>query len=143
MCGYEDSTLIVLEGNVLPRHALLLILLLLRLEHELVELLVELLVGIVDAELLETVYLEDFKAVNVQHLPQSGAESFNNEKKMIIYRYVICGSAGGVSRQTLIQSKHKVVEELRVKALHFRLTSSLMKVFNKEFRKRSVDQQWK
>ena len=62
-----DHHLVVKVGDRLPRHALALVLLLLRLERELDEDLLQLLVAVVDAELLERVRLEDLEAVDVQH----------------------------------------------------------------------------
>ena len=61
-----DAGLVVVEVDHLPLDPLLDILLLLQLEHVLVELLLQLLVGVVDTELLEGIRLESLEAVNVK-----------------------------------------------------------------------------
>src|SRR3546814_8302883 len=66
----EIRTLVVLKLNILPRDALLLVFFLLRLEHVLVKLFMQLLVGVVNAKLLESVRLEDFEAVNIEDLEE-------------------------------------------------------------------------
>ena len=62
-----NAGLIVVKVDHLPLDPLLHVLLLLQLEHVHVELLLQLLVGIVDAKLLKTVLPEDFKAVDVKN----------------------------------------------------------------------------
>mmetsp|Transcript_24017 Transcript_24017/g.69012 ORF Transcript_24017/g.69012 Transcript_24017/m.69012 type:complete len:722 (-) Transcript_24017:1240-3405(-) len=62
-----QNVLVVREGNELPQNALLFVFLLLHLEHELVELLLERLIGVVDAQLLKVVDLEGFEAEDIQH----------------------------------------------------------------------------
>ena len=51
--NHVNGMLVVLKRNALPLNSFLFVLLLLQSEHMLVELLLELLVGIVDAQLLE------------------------------------------------------------------------------------------
>ena len=58
--------LVVLERDALPLDTLFFISLLLQSEHMLVELLLELLVCIVDAELFKRIFLKDFKAKDVE-----------------------------------------------------------------------------
>jgi hypothetical protein len=58
----SSVTLVVDEGHVRHGHALGLVLLLLHLEDVAVEVLLQLLVGEVDAQLLELIVLEDLKA---------------------------------------------------------------------------------
>ena len=62
-----ENGLIVLELNPGPVDPLLVVFLLLHLEDVTHEELLEVLVAVVDAHLLETVLLEGFKAENVQH----------------------------------------------------------------------------
>ena len=57
--------LVVFECDALPLDAFLLVLLLLQCEHVLVELLLELLVGVVDAELLKRVLSENLEPKDV------------------------------------------------------------------------------
>ena len=57
--------LVVFERDALPLYALLLVLFLLESEHVLVELLLELLVGVVDAELLKRVLRENLEPKDV------------------------------------------------------------------------------
>ena len=58
--------LVVFESDALPLDALLLVLLLLQGEHVLVELLLKLLVGVVDAQLLKRVLRENLESKDVQ-----------------------------------------------------------------------------
>eukprot|EP00982_Pelagococcus_subviridis_P004358 29141-Pelagococcus_subviridis.AAC.3 len=62
-----DARLIVLKVNLRPVDALALVLLLLELKHVLVELLLQALVRVVDAQLLERVLLEVLEAVDVEN----------------------------------------------------------------------------
>ena len=62
-----DAGLVVVEVDHLPLDPLLDVLLLLQLEHVHVELLLQLLVGVVNAELLKGVHLKSLKAVDVEH----------------------------------------------------------------------------
>lgn len=55
-----------------PVKSLLLVLLLLEDEHVMVEELLELLIGKVDAQLVETVFVKDFEPGNVQHAGEGG-----------------------------------------------------------------------
>jgi len=64
------------EGHHLPHDALLLVLLLLEDEHEVVEELLETLVGQVDAELLEAVVFEGLEAGDVQDADEEDAFDF-------------------------------------------------------------------
>ena len=57
--------LVVLECDALPLDTLLLVLLLLQCEHVLVELLLELLISVVDAELLKRVLRENLEPKDV------------------------------------------------------------------------------
>lgn len=59
--------MIVDELDVLPINALVIVLLLLQLEYMLNEELLEVLVGVIDAELLEAVVIEVLEAEDVQH----------------------------------------------------------------------------
>ena len=59
--------LIINEADLLPVDALLVVLLLLHLEDVRHEELLKVLIGVVDAELLEAVDLESLEAVDVQH----------------------------------------------------------------------------
>jgi hypothetical protein len=61
------ANLVVEEIDVLPLDALLVVLLLFGLERELDENLLQTLVDIVDAELLETVLAKDLKAVDIEN----------------------------------------------------------------------------
>lgn len=63
----QHTHLVVRELNVTPVDALAPVLLLLHLEHKLVKLLLQRLVGIVDAQLLKVVVLEVLEAKNVKH----------------------------------------------------------------------------
>ena len=58
--------LVILKGDTLPLNAFLLVLLLLQSEHMLVELLLQLLIGIIDAELLERVLCKDLESKDIQ-----------------------------------------------------------------------------
>lgn len=62
-----DAGHVVLKLDVAPGDCLLLVLLLLGPKHVLVELLVKLLVGIVDAELLERVLLKHLEPIDVEY----------------------------------------------------------------------------
>ena len=61
-----EHVLVVREGDELPEDTLALVLILLELEDVFVELLLQSLVGAVDADLLEVVHFEDFAAKNIQ-----------------------------------------------------------------------------
>jgi hypothetical protein len=61
------------EVNEFPLDAFPLVLLLLENEHSVVEQLLQLLVGIVDAELLKRVELKDFKTSHVENADEGGA----------------------------------------------------------------------
>ena len=60
------TVLVIHELYLSPLDIFLLVLLLLHGEHVLVELLLQLLIGVVDAQLLETVLLEDLEAKDIQ-----------------------------------------------------------------------------
>ena len=61
--------------NVLPLDALPLVLLLLLLQHQLDEDLLQLLVAVVDAELLETVLAEDLETIDVEDANHGGVRN--------------------------------------------------------------------
>ena len=63
---HVDSVLVVFERNRLPLDPLLLVLFLLKREHVLVELLLQLLIRVVDRELLERVLGKDLKAKDIE-----------------------------------------------------------------------------
>ena len=67
LSNHVQCGLIVYEGNLLPVDPLLGVLLLLHLEDVLHKELLQVLVGVVDTELLETVVLKVFKAKNIQN----------------------------------------------------------------------------
>ena len=69
--NHGDGGLVVLEGDALPLNTLLLVLLLLEGEHVLIKLLLQLLVGVVDAELFEGVLREDLEAEDVEQADKS------------------------------------------------------------------------
>ena len=66
LLNHVYSVLVVLEWDTLPLDAFLFVLLLLQGEHVLVELLLKLLVGVVDAELFEGVLCKDFESKDIQ-----------------------------------------------------------------------------
>jgi len=75
--------------NVRPIDVLSLVLFLLLFQHKLNEQLLQLFVAVVDAELLEAVRLEHFKAVDVQHTddgPFTGAHSALNVQDLVYSR---------------------------------------------------------
>jgi len=64
---YEvDGVLVILEVDSLPFNSFLLILVLLQSEHVLIELLLKLLVGVVNAQLLKTIFGENFKSKDIE-----------------------------------------------------------------------------
>jgi len=70
-----NAGLVVIEINQFPLNLLLEVFLLLQLKDVLVELLLQFLVGVVDAELLERVDLERLKPVNVQNTDEAQSTS--------------------------------------------------------------------
>mmetsp|Transcript_64162 Transcript_64162/g.191226 ORF Transcript_64162/g.191226 Transcript_64162/m.191226 type:complete len:264 (+) Transcript_64162:747-1538(+) len=91
-----DNWLVVLELDVVPLDPLAVVHLLFQREHVVVEVLLELLVCEVDAQLLEGVPLEDLKAVDVQE-PDAPQIRF----------------AGALSRDALVDAPDQPVEEPR------------------------------
>ncbi len=92
-----NTRLVVIELNEGPPDLLAHVLLLLQLEHMLAELLLQLLVGVVDAELLEAVLAERLEAVDVEHAYEGG------------------GLHGAL--QTLVDLRHDPVEDRGVHVL--------------------------
>ena len=66
MLNQVNSLLVVHELDLTPRNVLLPVLLLLHLEHVVIEVLLQFLIGVVYAQLLETVLLEYLEAEDVQ-----------------------------------------------------------------------------
>mmetsp|Transcript_49856 Transcript_49856/g.106023 ORF Transcript_49856/g.106023 Transcript_49856/m.106023 type:complete len:479 (-) Transcript_49856:2004-3440(-) len=85
-----EHVLVVREGDELPQYALSLVLVLLELEDVLVELLLQGLVGVVDADLLEVVHLEGLEAEDVQHA--DGRAAFNRAIQAFAL-LMLCGNA--------------------------------------------------
>ena len=68
--------LVVFEGYRLPLDALMLVFFLLQCEHVLVELLLQFLVGIIDAQLLKGVLLEDFESKDIKQTDEGQVVTF-------------------------------------------------------------------
>ena len=68
--------LVVLERYRLPLDALMLVFFLLQRKHVLIELLLQFLVGIIDAQLLKGVLLEDFESKDIKEANEGQVVTF-------------------------------------------------------------------
>jgi len=69
--NHIDRVLVVLEGDARPLDTLCLVLLLLQREHMLIELLLQLFVGVVNAELFERILSEHLEAEDIEQTNES------------------------------------------------------------------------
>lgn len=99
-----NARLIIVKVNHRPNNALLQILVLLQLEHMLVELLLQFLVRVIDAKLLERIHLERLEPVNVQHANEAAgsraraAQTFVNDIHGVLEQPGVHVLGQGVSR---------------------------------------------